>query len=76
MKITGINPTVITSKYDDAIKLFESLGFEIRHHSDHIDDRVPISTRLKNEDGFIIDIRKHRTNGRLTAVFPSPSGAP
>ena len=57
MKITGINPTVITSKYDDAIQLFESLGFEIRHHDD-IDERVPISTRLKNQDGFIIDINK------------------
>ena len=57
MKITGINPTIITSEYDDAIKLFESLGFEIRHHDD-IDDLVPISTRLKSEDGFIIDINK------------------
>ena len=58
MKITGINPTIITSKYDDAIKLFESLGFEIRHHSEDIDERVPISTRLNNPDGFIIDINK------------------
>ena len=58
MKVTGINPTIITSKYDDAIKLFQSLGFEIRHHSDNIDERVPVSTRLKNKDGFIIDINK------------------
>jgi beta-lactam-binding protein with PASTA domain len=57
MKITGINPTIITSKYDDAIKLFESLGFEIRHHND-IDETVPISTRLKNKDGFTIDINE------------------
>ena len=57
MKITGINPTVITSKYDDAIKLFESLGFEIRHHND-IDETVPVSTRLKNKDGFTIDINQ------------------
>lgn len=57
MKITGINPTIITLKYDDAIKLFESLGFEIRHHNE-IDETVPISTRLKNKDGFTIDINK------------------
>ena len=57
MKITGINPTIITSKYDDAIKLFEVLGFEIRHHNE-IDETVPISTRLKNKDGFTIDINK------------------
>ena len=44
--------------YDDAIELFKSLGFEIRHHSDDIDERVPISTRLKNKDGFIIDVNK------------------
>ena len=31
MKITGFNPLVITPKFDDAVKVFEDLGFEKKH---------------------------------------------
>jgi hypothetical protein len=58
MKITGFNPAVITSRYDDTVKLFESLGFERRHQNEEISGTVTASTRLKNEEGFVIDINK------------------
>ncbi len=58
MKITTFNPSILTSKYDDTVKLFESLGFEIRHQHEEINGIVTASTRLKNEEGFAIDINK------------------
>lgn len=57
MKITTFNPMILSPKADEVIKLFEDLGFEKKH--------APIvevgtsqikSTRMKNADGFHIDI--------------------
>ena len=57
MQITTFNPMILSPKADEVIALFEVLGFEKKH--------APIvevgtsqikSTRMKNADGFRIDI--------------------
>ena len=57
MKITSFNPMILSKDADNAIKLFEELGFEKRH--------VPVTetetgdvtcTRMKDATGFYVDI--------------------
>ena len=55
MKITGFNPSILTSKPDDLIHLFEDLGFE-KSHSDNAEEGiVKGSARMKYAD-FRLDI--------------------
>ena len=56
MKITAFNPMIITANADDIIKTFEALGFERRHEKTDIDDRTGSSVRMKNANGFHVDI--------------------
>ena len=56
MKITGFNPSILTSKPDDVIHLFEDLGFERNHNDDAEAGIVSGSVRMKYEDVFYIDI--------------------
>ncbi|MBO7698809.1 MAG: hypothetical protein J6S38_07250 [Erysipelotrichaceae bacterium] len=56
MKITSFNPMIITSKADDLISLFEALGFASSHQKEDIDDRTDKSVRMKDENGFHVDI--------------------
>jgi hypothetical protein len=58
MKITGFNPTIITSDYENSIKIFEALGFKVTHQKDGIEGLIEASTRMKNPDGFVIDVNK------------------
>jgi hypothetical protein len=63
MKITGFNPAILTSDLESVIHLFEDLGFQQKHArdgiaSESVDDTVEATIRLKNEDGFAIDINK------------------
>lgn len=53
MKITTLNPIIISSKSEDVVKLFEELGFEKHHHNVEVEDRG--SFRLKHPDGFYVD---------------------
>ena len=57
MKITTFNPMILTKNADEVIKLFEALGFEKRH-APTVDTGkgMVTSTRMKNADGFCIDI--------------------
>ena len=57
MKITTFNPMILSPKADELITLFEELGFEKRH-SPTVDTGKSLvtSTRMKNADGFCIDI--------------------
>jgi hypothetical protein len=57
MKITTFDPMILSAKADDVIKVFEDLGFE-KHHAPTVDTGKSLvtSTRMKNEDGFAIDI--------------------
>ena len=56
MRITSFNPMVLSAKADAAIELFESLGFERRHQKKDIDDQTAASVRLKDANGFHVDI--------------------
>ena len=57
MKITTFNPLIVTSKAEETIKLFEDLGFEKRHApSVDIGTGAVTTTRMKNADGFYVDI--------------------
>ena len=57
MKITSFNPLIVTTKADDAVRLFEELGFEKRH-APTVDTgkSMVTSIRMANADGFHIDI--------------------
>ena len=57
MKITAFNPIIISPKADEAIELFEALGFERRHQKDGIEENIT-SVDLKHADGFRVDVTK------------------
>ena len=57
MQITTFNPMILSPKADEVIKLFEDLGFEKTHAPIVETGKSQIrSTRMKNADGFHIDI--------------------
>ena len=56
MKITSFNPQIVTKNAESVIKVFEELGFERRHHQEGIGELDVAGTRMKNEDGFYLDI--------------------
>ena len=56
MKITGFNPSILTSHSDDVIRLFEDMGFEIRHQDRNPEGIVSGSVRLKSTNGFAVDV--------------------
>ena len=57
MKITTFNPMILSPKADEAIKLFEELGFEKKHAPVVETGKGQVrSIRMKNADGFHIDI--------------------
>ncbi len=57
MKITTFNPEIVSSHADDVIKLFEELGFEIRHKKTEVDGRDDITiTRMRDSNGFHVDV--------------------
>ena len=61
MKITAFNPMILTKKPEDAIALFEALGFERHHHkSDETENEeqgLAFSTvRMKDANGFYVDV--------------------
>ena len=56
MQITTFNPMILTKNADEVIALFEALGFERRHQVDNIDDRDISSIRMKDANGFHLDI--------------------
>ena len=57
MKITTFNPMIITKNAENVIKLFEELGFEKRHAPTvDIGTGMVTSTRMKNADGFCVDV--------------------
>lgn len=56
MKITGFNPSILTSNPDELIRLFEELGFEKTHNDDAESGIVSGSVRMEYADEFHIDI--------------------
>lgn len=58
MKITSFQPIIITEKAEEAIALFEELGFERRHKKEGINDKDITSVNMKNAGGFHVDVTK------------------
>ena len=56
MKITTFNPLIVTKDAQSAIALFEKLGFERHHEKEGIGIDNVTDVRMKNADGFHIDI--------------------
>ena len=70
MKITTFNPLIVSHDSDEIIALFEELGFEKRH-TPLVDtgDRKVTRTRMKDANGFYLDISKVESIPRdLTAI--------
>lgn len=56
MKITSFNPSILTTRFDETVALFEALGFEKAHHQENIAGKEIQSTRMRNADGFHVDV--------------------
>ena len=56
MKITTFNPLIVTKDPESVIQLFEAIGFERRHQKTGISDQDITGVRMKNADGFYVDI--------------------
>ena len=56
MKITSFNPLIITNNGEDAIKVFEALGFEKQHTNTNVDGRDITNFTMKDLNGFKVDI--------------------
>ena len=57
MKFTSFNPLILTSKPDEAIALFEELGFQ-KKHAPTVDTGTSTVTNVTMEDanGFHVDV--------------------
>ena len=57
MKITGFNPIIASTKGEETVKLFESLGFE-KTHTPVVSSATGTSavTRMKHVNGYHVDI--------------------
>ena len=58
MQITTFNPMILSKNADEIIKLFEEMGFERRHQVDNIDDKDISSVRMKDTNGFYVDVAR------------------
>ena len=56
MEITSFNPLIVTKDTEPVIKLFEDLGFEMRHTKQGIGINNVTDIRMKDANGFHIDI--------------------
>ena len=57
MKITTVNPLILSPKQDDVVQLFEALGFSTTHELDMEVEGFGLNVnRMKNEGGFHVDV--------------------
>ncbi len=56
MKITTFNPQIVTRNAEPIVKLFEELGFEMRHNQKNAGENNINIIRMKDKNGFYIDI--------------------
>ncbi|WP_036609097.1 VOC family protein [Oribacterium sp. P6A1] len=56
MKITSFNPLIVTKDPESAIKLFEELGFAVRHTKEGISINNNTNVRMRDPNGFHVDI--------------------
>ena len=62
MKITSFNPQIFTKNADPIVDLFEGLGFDVRHDQSGIGEMNVEGIRMKNPDGFYLDISSPDTD--------------
>ena len=60
MKITGFNPLIVTKDAEPVIRLFEELGFEIKHKKGNFNEENVTVYGMKNADGFRVDVSEHK----------------
>lgn len=58
MEISTFNPMILSKNADEIIKLFEELGFERKHQVNNIDSKDISSTRMKDANGFHVDVAR------------------
>ena len=58
MKITTFNPMILSPKADEAIKLFEELGFE-KKHAPVVETESNKSALMTSPSGFAFDLCQH-----------------
>ena len=61
MKITSFNPMIISRNAEEAIELFEALGFEKRHAKTNVDEESGDninSFAMAHPDGFKVDVAR------------------
>ncbi|OON86648.1 hypothetical protein BXO88_06535 [Oribacterium sp. C9] len=68
MQITTFNPMILSSHADDIIKLFEELGFEKRHTVDNVDNKDITSVRMKDANGFHLDVAQIHAEKDITTM--------
>ena len=72
MKITSFNPLIVTNNSEAAVKLFEDLGFEVRHTKTGINDSdiTDFRMRYESENGkvFHVDIAKAPVPKDITTI--------
>ena len=70
MHITTFNPMILTSieNSENIIKLFEELGFERRHEVDNVDNRGINSVRMKDTNGFYVDVAQTHLEKDMTTI--------
>ncbi len=72
MQITTFNPAIVTKDAEQAVALFEALGFERRHTKTGINDSdiTNIRMRYTSEDGkvFHVDIAQAPVERDITAI--------
>lgn len=56
MKITSFNPLIVTKAAEATVELFEEMGFKRRHTKEGISINNVKDIRMKNENGFHVDI--------------------
>jgi hypothetical protein len=56
MKLTSFNPLIVTAHSDDLIRLFEELGFEVRHEKKELDSAASRDVRMRDANGNHVDI--------------------
>ena len=56
MRITTFNPKIVTREAESVIELLCGLGFEKRHEISVVDNRKITNTRMKDENGYYVDI--------------------
>jgi hypothetical protein len=70
MTITTFNPMILTNieNSENIIKLFEELGFERRHEVDNVDNRGINSVRMKEANGFYVDVAQTHLEKDITTI--------